>query len=43
MQRGGGGEPDEPRELDVRAVGVGLELREQLDVNGIERNGHMTK
>ena len=36
VQRGGGGEADEPRELDVRAVRVGLQLRQQLDVNGIK-------
>ncbi len=43
MQRGGGGEADDPRELDVRAVRVGLELLEQLHINQIKRNGHFTK
>ena len=41
VQRGGGGEADEPRELDVGAGRVGLQLLEQLQVNGIERNGHI--
>jgi hypothetical protein len=43
VQRRGGGELDDPGEVDVRAVGVALELLEQLQVNVVEFCGHMTK
>ena len=37
-----GGQPDEARELDVRAVRIGLQGIEQPDVNFIKFNGHIT-
>jgi hypothetical protein len=41
-QRCGGGQPGQPRELDVCAVGVGLQHGEQLDVNVIKLNSQVT-
>ena len=30
------GQPDQPRELDIGAIGVGLELKQQPDVDWIK-------
>ena len=43
MQGGRGGQADNPCELHVRAIRVGLELVEQPDINQIKRAGHFTK
>jgi drug/metabolite transporter (DMT)-like permease len=43
MQGGGGGQANQPGELDIGAVGVGLELLEEPHVNQIKRNWHFTK
>jgi hypothetical protein len=43
VERRGGGESDDPRELDVRAVGVLLELAQEPDVNFVKLDGHLTK
>ena len=43
VQRRGRGQPDDPRELEVRAVGVGLQLGEDLHVNIVKGNAHSAK
>jgi hypothetical protein len=36
-------EPDQPGQLDVRAVRIGLQRSEQCDVNIVKFNSHITK
>ena len=43
VQRRGGGQADQPGELDVGAVRVRLQLGEQLNVNFIKLDGHIAK
>ena len=42
VQRRRRGQPDEPRELDVRAVGVLLQRSEESYVNFVKINCHIT-
>ena len=42
VQRRRGGQPDQAGQLHVRAVRVGLQRGEQLYVNFIKFNGHIT-
>jgi hypothetical protein len=43
VQRRRGGQPDQSGQFDVRPVRVGLQCGEQLDVNIIKFNGHITQ
>jgi hypothetical protein len=42
VQGRGGGEPDEAGQLDVGPVGVDLQRGQQLDVNIVKINSHLT-
>jgi hypothetical protein len=43
VERGRGGEADEPCKGDVRAVRVRLQLGEQPHIYFVKQNGHLTK
>jgi hypothetical protein len=42
VQGGRRGQPDQPGQLDVRAIRVGLQRTEQLYVNFVKFNSHLT-